>query len=56
MDWALNAWSITNPVNLVYQIPMATVYGPGIPIPANAPATLDISVEEIRQKIVEVIM
>lgn len=56
MAWPPNAWSITNPVNLVYQIPMATVYGPGIPIPANAPATLDISVEEIRQEIIGVIM
>ena len=56
MAWPPNAWSITNPVNLVYQIPIATVYGQGIPIPANAPATLDISVEEIRREIIEVIM
>jgi hypothetical protein len=32
---------------------MANVYGPGIPIPANAPATLDINVEEIRQGIID---
>ena len=56
MAWPPNAWSITTPVNLVYQIPMATVYGPGIIIPANAPATLDVSVEEIRQEIIDVIM
>jgi hypothetical protein len=56
MAWPPNAWSITNPVNLVYQIPIATVYGQGIPIPANAPATLDISVEEIRREIIGVIM
>lgn len=56
MAWPPNAWSVTNPVNLVYQIPMTTVYGPGIPIPANSPATLDISVEEIRQEIISVIM
>src|SRR5277367_246925 len=56
MDWPPNAWSLTTPVNVVYQIPMATVYGPGIQIPVNAPATLDISVEEIRQEIIGVIM
>jgi Uma2 family endonuclease len=56
MAWPPNAWPIANPVDLVYQIPMTTVYGPGIPIPENAPATLDISVEEIRQEIIGVIM
>lgn len=56
MAWPPNAWSITTLVNLVYQIPMATVYGPGIPIPAKAPATWDISLEEIRQEIIGVIM
>jgi len=56
MAWPPNAWSITTRVNLVYQIPMTTVYGPGIPIPANAPATLDVSVEEIRQEIIDVII
>ena len=53
MAWPPNAWSIATPVNLVYQIPIATVYGPGIPVPANAPATLDINVEEIRQEIID---
>jgi len=56
MDWPPNAWPLTTPVNVVYQIPMTTVYGPGIQIPTNAPATLDISVEEIRQEIIGVIM
>ena len=35
---------------------MNIVYGPEIPIPANAPPTLDISIEEIRREIVDIIM
>ena len=56
MSWSPNAWSFTAPVNIVYHIPMATVYGPGIAIPPDVPPTLDIDVEEIRQEIVGVIM
>src|SRR5947199_79915 len=39
---------IGTPVNLVYQIPMQTVYGVGVPIPQNSPATLDIDSDGIR--------
>jgi len=42
MQWPPNHNSISTPVNHVYQLPMATVYGPGITIPRNHPATLDI--------------
>jgi len=34
---------------------MALIYGPGIAIPQNAPATLDINVDEIRQVIADVL-
>jgi hypothetical protein len=56
MAWPPNAWPLATPVNTIYQVPMNVVYGPGIPIPANAPGTLDINVEEIRQEIVGIIM
>jgi hypothetical protein len=44
---------IDTPVNLIYQISMQTVYGNGIPIPPNSPATLDIDCDEIRRVIQE---
>ena len=47
---------LATPENTIYQIPMNVVYGPGIPGPAKVPATLDISLEEIRQEMVGVIM
>ena len=47
--------SIDTPVNLVYHIPMATVYGNGIAIPPNSPATLDIDCDAIRGVIQEYI-
>jgi hypothetical protein len=40
--------SIENPVDIVYQIPMATVYGPAIATPPNSPLTLDIDCDAIR--------
>lgn len=39
---------VNTPVNLIYHIPMQTVYGNGVPIPPNSPATLDIDCDEIR--------
>ena len=36
------------PTNIVYQIPMATVFGAGVPIPAGVAATLDIDTDLIR--------
>jgi len=49
MGWPPNSSSINTPVNIIYRIPMTMVYGPGIAMPSDAPATLDIDVEEIRQ-------
>ena len=45
--------AIDTPVNLVYHIPMQTVYGNGIPIPPNSPPTLDIDCDVIRDVIQE---
>jgi hypothetical protein len=47
--------SINVPVNLIYHIPMATVYGNGIAIPPNSPATLDVDCDGIRGTIVRCI-
>jgi len=44
---------INTPVNLIYHIPMQTVYGNGIPIPLHSPASLDIDCDEIRSIIQE---
>jgi len=49
MAWPPNSSSINTPVNIIYRIPMTMVYGPGLAMPPDAPATLDIDVEEIRQ-------
>ena len=38
---------VNTPVNSVYHIPMQTVYGNGVAIPPNSPATLDIDCDEI---------
>jgi hypothetical protein len=43
-----NHHSIDDAVNIVYNIPMATVYGPGVAMPANSPSTLDINTDAIR--------
>lgn len=47
--------STHTPVNIVYHIPLITVYGPGIMLPPNSPQTLNIDCEEIRRIIVEFI-
>jgi hypothetical protein len=52
MHWVPNHTSFLNPVNIIYQIPMQTVYGAGIPVPAGAPPTLPINAELIHQWIV----
>jgi hypothetical protein len=46
-------YPVNTPVNLVYHIPMQTVYGNGIAIPSNSPATLDIDCDQIRDIIRE---
>ena len=48
-----NHHSIDNPVNVVYNIPMTTVYGPGVPIPQTNAATLDIDTDAIRRVILQ---
>ena len=45
--------SIQTPVSLIYQVPMATVYGPGVAMPPNSPATLNIDCEAIRLILLE---
>jgi hypothetical protein len=39
--------------NIVYSIPMITLYGPDIPMPPGLPPTLTLDTEEIRQIILE---
>jgi len=56
MDWPSDHSKVPMPVNIIYQIPINFVYGPGIQIPAAAPNTLDIDVEQIRRVIAEVIL
>lgn len=46
---------VDTPVNLVYQIPMQTVYGNGVPRPPADPATLDIDCDGIRLLIQELL-
>lgn len=58
MEFPPNHHSIYTPVNVVYRIPMKTVYGDGItmpPMPPDSPETLDIDCERIRGIIVELI-
>lgn len=52
-QWPPNHHDITKPTNIVYAIPMLTVFGPGIAIPPNLPPTLDIDTDVIRQKILK---
>jgi len=47
MAWPPQRSDITIPVNTVYNILMALIYGISRPIPPNSPPTLDINVEEI---------
>jgi hypothetical protein len=43
----------TVPTNIVYRIPMAVVFGAGVPIPAGVAATLDIDTDLIRDVILD---
>jgi len=58
MQWPPNHHPWDTDVNTIYQIPMALIYGPGIPIPpmANSGAFLHIDTDMIRQEIVECLM
>ena len=53
MSFPPNHHSIDNPVNLVYNIPMTAVYGPGIQIPASNAGTLDIDTDAVRRIILQ---
>lgn len=56
MQWPPNDHPWDTAVNTIYQIPMALVYGPGIPIPPNSGEFLNIDTDMIRQEIVECLM
>jgi hypothetical protein len=45
--------SIEEPVNVIYHIPMLTIYGNGITIPQNTPPALDIDCDNLRAVILE---
>ena len=49
----LNHTTYTVPTNIVYHIPMAVVFGAGVPIPAGVAATLDIDTDLIRDVILD---
>jgi hypothetical protein len=51
MQWPPNHSTYIVPTNIVYQIPMVTVFGADVPIPAGVPATLDIDTDLIREVI-----
>jgi hypothetical protein len=53
MLWPPQHTTYTVPTGIVYNIPMATVFGPGIPIPAGLQATLDIDTDDIRAEILD---
>ena len=53
MSWPPNHHSWDVPVNHIYQIPMDTIYGPGIAQPPDTPAALNIDVDMIRQRILK---
>jgi hypothetical protein len=56
MQWPPNHHPCDTAVNTIYQIPMALVYGPGIPIPPNSGEFLNIDTDIIRQEIIECLM
>jgi len=53
MSFPPNHHSIDNPVNLVYNIPMTAVYGPGVPIHASNAGTLDTDTDAVRRIIMQ---
>jgi hypothetical protein len=53
MQWPPHHHDINLSTNLVYQIPMATIFGPNVPTPPGLPANLDIDTDQIRLKILE---
>jgi len=53
MEFPPHHFSIQNSVDIIYRIPMTTVYGSDIRIPLNSPNTLDIDCNEIRLIVLE---
>jgi hypothetical protein len=55
-DFPPNHHPINLPTNIIYRIPMRTIFGPQIPIPANLPANLLIDTDEIRSTIISEVL
>jgi hypothetical protein len=53
MQWPPDHHDINLPTNLVYHIPMTTIYGPNVAMPPNLPNHLDIDTDQIRLKILQ---
>ena len=53
MDWPPNHHDINVATNIVYNIPMATIYGPNIPMPPGLPPALTLDTDIIRSTILE---
>ena len=53
MSWPRNHHDINVATNIVYNIPMATIYGPNIPMPPGLPPTLTLDTDIIRLTILE---
>ena len=53
MQWPPNHHHISAPTNIIYSIPMATIFGPDIPMPPCLPPSLTVDTDVIRLKIVD---
>jgi hypothetical protein len=53
MSWPPNHHDINVATNIIYNIPMTTIYGPNIPMPPDLPLTLNLDTDVIRSTIVE---
>jgi len=53
MRWPPHHHDVNTPTNIVYHIPMTTVYGPNVPMPPNLAPNLDIDTDEIRETILD---
>lgn len=53
MQWPPNHHDISTATNIIYNIPMATIYGPNIPMPPGLSPSLNIDTDVIRMTILE---
>lgn len=53
MQWPPNHSDISVATNIVYNIPMATIFGPNIPMPPGLPPILTVDTDAIRTTILE---